>query len=139
MLIPLDTFLTPHAAKRFTKQHEYVIYDDQTNIGTFGITNHAQNSLGDVVFVELPTIGSVVKQGGENRSISRDTLFNAILQNKLAPLKVSRLLQISTHQSLVTSNPSTTSLTTSQACSTNLQKTMVSVVYTADTYLSYIS
>ncbi|TIB72265.1 hypothetical protein E3Q22_00597 [Wallemia mellicola] len=50
-------------AKRFTKQHEYVIYDDETNIGTIGITNHAQESLGDVVFVELPAPGSVVKQG----------------------------------------------------------------------------
>ncbi|EIM23004.1 hypothetical protein WALSEDRAFT_31655 [Wallemia mellicola CBS 633.66] len=51
------------ATKRFTKQHEYVIYDDETNIGTIGITNHAQESLGDVVFVELPAPGSVVKQG----------------------------------------------------------------------------
>ena len=51
-------------AQRFTKSHEYVKYDTDTNIGTIGITNHAQNSLGDVVFVELPSVGSVIRQAG---------------------------------------------------------------------------
>lgn len=39
---------------RFTTEHEWIAYDDQTNVGTIGITDHAQNSLGDVVFIELP-------------------------------------------------------------------------------------
>lgn len=34
-------------------------------MGTIGITNYAQKSLGDVVFVELPSEGSEVQQGGE--------------------------------------------------------------------------
>lgn len=50
---------------RYTAEHEWVRYDDATNMGTIGITDYAQKSLGDVVFVELPSEGSEVKQGGE--------------------------------------------------------------------------
>lgn len=55
----------PPAAKKYTEDHEAVIYDDATNTGTVTITNYAQSSLGDVVFVELPTVGTEVEQGGE--------------------------------------------------------------------------
>jgi len=37
--------------------------DDSTGIGTISITDHAQSVLGDVVFVELPKIGTQVAQG----------------------------------------------------------------------------
>ncbi len=39
----------------YTKDHEWVKVDGET--GTVGITDHAQNSLGDVVYVELPKVG----------------------------------------------------------------------------------
>jgi len=45
---------------RYTKDHEYIKYDDSTQIGLVHITDYAQESLGDVVFVELPTKGSKV-------------------------------------------------------------------------------
>ncbi|UZJ56575.1 hypothetical protein CBS101457_005895 [Exobasidium rhododendri] len=48
---------------RYTAEHEWVKFDDETNIGIIGITDYAQNSLGDVVYVELPSEGSEVKQG----------------------------------------------------------------------------
>ncbi|KAJ7225448.1 glycine cleavage H-protein-domain-containing protein [Mycena pura] len=51
--------------KRYTAEHEAVEYDDSTGIGTVRITHHAQSSLGDVVFVELPAVGSKVKQGDQ--------------------------------------------------------------------------
>ena len=35
------------------------------DVATVGITEHAQNALGDIVFVELPEIGRKVEQGGE--------------------------------------------------------------------------
>ena len=35
------------------------------DIGTVGISDHAQHALGDVVFVELPDVGKTFKQGGE--------------------------------------------------------------------------
>ncbi|KAF8328220.1 glycine cleavage H-protein, partial [Cantharellus anzutake] len=50
-------------AKKFTKEHEWVSFDSDTGIATISITNHAQNSLGDVVFVELPTAGEEIKAG----------------------------------------------------------------------------
>lgn len=40
-------------------------YDDETGLGTITITEHAQSSLGDVVFVELPALETEVAQGGE--------------------------------------------------------------------------
>ena len=51
------------STKKYTKDHEWIKLDG--DIATVGITNHAQESLGDIVFVELPPIGKVVKAGGE--------------------------------------------------------------------------
>jgi glycine cleavage system H protein len=44
---------------KYTKDHEWIKVDG--NIGTIGITDHAQGELGDVVFVELPTVGKSLK------------------------------------------------------------------------------
>jgi len=46
---------------RFTKDHEWVRLDGR--IATIGITDHAQQQLGDVVFVELPDVGREVESG----------------------------------------------------------------------------
>eukprot|EP01103_Thecamoeba_quadrilineata_P010685 TRINITY_DN2373_c0_g1_i1.p1 TRINITY_DN2373_c0_g1~~TRINITY_DN2373_c0_g1_i1.p1 ORF type:complete len:153 (-),score=33.93 TRINITY_DN2373_c0_g1_i1:139-597(-) len=48
----------------YTKSHEWISFDNDKKTGTIGITNHAQAALGDIVFVDLPSIGKVVKQGG---------------------------------------------------------------------------
>jgi glycine cleavage system H protein len=48
---------------RYTKDHEYVRLDG--DVATIGITEHAQEQLGDIVFVELPTLGKSVEQGAE--------------------------------------------------------------------------
>src|ERR687890_2446977 len=48
---------------RYTKDHEYIRLEGDT--GTVGITDYAQSQLGDVVFVELPTVGKAVAKGGE--------------------------------------------------------------------------
>jgi glycine cleavage system H protein len=39
----------------YTKDHEWIRVDE--NVGTIGITDHAQKELGDIVFVELPKVG----------------------------------------------------------------------------------
>lgn len=52
-------------AKRFSTDHEWVSFDSATNVGTVGITDYAQKALGDVVFVELPSVDSEVPHGGE--------------------------------------------------------------------------
>ena len=43
---------------KYSKDHEWVIVEN--GIATIGITNHAQEQLGDVVFVELPAVGKTV-------------------------------------------------------------------------------
>jgi glycine cleavage system H protein len=51
------------AETRYSKDHEWVRRDGDTV--TVGITDYAQNQLGDVVYVELPAVGRKVEQGGE--------------------------------------------------------------------------
>ena len=46
---------------KYTKEHEWLKVDGNT--GTIGITEHAQNSLGDIVFVELPKVGVEITAG----------------------------------------------------------------------------
>jgi glycine cleavage system H protein len=49
------------AELKYTKDHEWARIDG--NKVTVGITDHAQSALGDVVFVELPTVGRQLKKG----------------------------------------------------------------------------
>ncbi|MGH7483842.1 MAG: glycine cleavage system protein GcvH [Longimicrobiales bacterium] len=46
----------------YSEEHEYLKSTDQDGEYVVGITDYAQNELGDVVFVELPAAGSTVKQ-----------------------------------------------------------------------------
>ena len=46
---------------RYTKEHEWISVDGAT--GTVGITDYAQNSLGDIVFVDLPKVGDTLEAG----------------------------------------------------------------------------
>lgn len=48
---------------KFTSEHEYIRVDGDT--GIVGITHYAQEALGDIVFVELPSVGKVLKKGDE--------------------------------------------------------------------------
>lgn len=48
---------------KFTPDHEYIRVEGST--GVVGITNYAQEQLGDIVFVELPAVGKAVKKGDE--------------------------------------------------------------------------
>jgi glycine cleavage system H protein len=51
------------AELRYTGDHEWVREED--GIATVGITDYAQGELGDIVFLELPKVGSRVKAGAE--------------------------------------------------------------------------
>ena len=51
------------SATRYTKDHEWIRLDG--DVATVGITEHAQEQLGDIVYVELPEIGRKVGKGGE--------------------------------------------------------------------------
>jgi glycine cleavage system H protein len=59
---------------RYTKDHEWLRLEGE--VGVIGITDFAQDSLGDVVFVELPAVGAKLSQGAtfgvveSNKSVS---------------------------------------------------------------------
>jgi glycine cleavage system H protein len=46
--------------RRYTKEHEWVRVDD--GVGTVGVTDYAQDQLGDIVYLDLPAPGTAVKQ-----------------------------------------------------------------------------
>lgn len=52
---------------KYTKEHEWALFQD--NVITVGITDFAQSSLGDIVFVELPEVG---------RTLSKDEAFGVV-------------------------------------------------------------
>ena len=47
----------------FTKEHEWIRVEG--DVATVGITDFAQSQLGDIVFVEVPSAGTQVTQGGD--------------------------------------------------------------------------
>jgi glycine cleavage system H protein len=44
---------------RYTREHEWI----EVGAGKIGITDYAQNTLGDIVFVDLPKVGSTIEKG----------------------------------------------------------------------------
>ncbi len=46
---------------KYTEEHEWVLIEEE--IVTIGITDYAQDSLGDIVFVELPEVGAILEAG----------------------------------------------------------------------------
>ena len=53
--------MTIPADLKYTKEHEWVRIEG--DIATFGVTDHAQEALGDIVFVELPDVGRDIDAG----------------------------------------------------------------------------
>ena len=52
---------------KYTKEHEWIKADGKS--ATIGITHHAQESLGDIVFVDLPKVGSEITAGNAFGSV----------------------------------------------------------------------
>ncbi|KOC63404.1 Glycine cleavage system H protein, mitochondrial [Habropoda laboriosa] len=52
-----------NAEKLYTEKHEWIRIDGK--IGTVGISNYAQESLGDIVYAQLPEIGSMIEKEAE--------------------------------------------------------------------------
>ena len=48
---------------RYTKEHEWIRIEG--NVGVIGITDYAQKQLGDIVFVELPAVGTKFAKGAQ--------------------------------------------------------------------------
>ncbi len=49
--------------KKYSKEHEWISIENE--IAIIGITDHAQESLGDIVFIELPKVGRLVNTGDQ--------------------------------------------------------------------------
>ena len=49
--------------KKYSKDHEWIKIENE--IAIIGITDHAQESLGDIVFIELPKVGRLVNTGDQ--------------------------------------------------------------------------
>lgn len=47
----------------YTKRHEWIFVEDNKSVGTVGISEFAQEALGDIVYVELPSSGDTLDQG----------------------------------------------------------------------------
>ena len=53
---------------KFTEEHEWLL--DEDGIVTVGITGHAAEQLGDIVFIELPEVGAEVSIDVRGRSVA---------------------------------------------------------------------
>lgn len=60
--VPFRAFSSVVKDLKYVDSHEWAKVDG--NLATIGITDHAQDHLGDVVYVELPEVGANVSQGG---------------------------------------------------------------------------
>ena len=58
---PTETRMPYPAGYKYTKEHEWISVEGAT--GTVGITDYAQSSLGDIVFVDLPKVGDPLEAG----------------------------------------------------------------------------
>lgn len=88
--------------KRYTKEHEWVSLDG--DIVTVGITDHAQQQLGDVVFVELPELGREVTPG-EACAVVESVKAASDIYAPLAGKVVESNAEIADEPSLVNSDP----------------------------------
>jgi len=76
--------------RKYTKSHEWVKIDGTT--ATIGISNHAQEALGDITFVELPKKGSAARQGspcGVIESVKAASDLNSPLSGTVAEVNES--------------------------------------------------
>jgi glycine cleavage system H protein len=65
------------AETRYTKDHEWVRLEDDGTL-TVGITDHAQEALGDIVFVELPAVDREVVEGESIATVESTKAANDI-------------------------------------------------------------
>lgn len=50
---------------KFSESHEWIEVPSGSDVGAVGVSDHAQKELGEIVYVELPTVGKEVKAGAE--------------------------------------------------------------------------
>lgn len=92
---------------KYTATHEWVLQDsDDEDVFTMGVTDHAQQLLGDMVFVELPEVGDTVHTGDELgvvESVKAASDFYAPISGKIIAVNE----DLADSPSLVNSDPYT--------------------------------
>ncbi len=87
---------------KFTESHEWI--EVQNGLGIVGISNHAQNELGDIVYIELPLIGKSVK-AGEEVAVLESTKAAADVYSPATGVIEEVNSKLSDHPELVNSSP----------------------------------
>lgn len=87
---------------KYTESHEWIEVNDQ--VGTVGITDHAQRELGEIVYVELPKIGQEVNSG-EEAAVLESTKAAADIYTPVSGTVVAVNEQLIDHAKLVNSSP----------------------------------
>lgn len=78
---------------KFSESHEWIEVNAD-RIGTVGVSHYAQNSLGDIVYVELPQLGKEVK-AGEEAAVLESTKAAADVYSPVS----GKILEVNTHLS----------------------------------------
>nr|CAH7739885.1 unnamed protein product [Callosobruchus chinensis] len=76
-----------YAARLYTDKHEWVEVRDN-GIGIVGISDYAQQALGDVVYAQLPDINTVLKQKGKHICSTEKNPFSAVKNNMMVSLNI---------------------------------------------------
>lgn len=87
---------------KYTETHEWV--DINGEIGTVGITDYAQNELGDIVYVELPEVGKAV-DAGEEVVVLESTKAAADIYSPVSGVILEVNEQLNTSSELVNKSP----------------------------------
>lgn len=87
---------------RFTKQHEWILNSDEGAV--IGITDHAQEQLGDIVYVELPEVGDSFDEEAEFGSLeSVKAVAEVYMPVNGEVIEINELLE--DHPEMVNKNP----------------------------------
>ena len=87
---------------KFTKDHEWIRIEG--DVGTVGITQHAQEQLGELVFVEWPELGKSLAKGAPS-AVVESVKAASELYSPIAGEVVGTNLEVVTNPSLVNSDP----------------------------------
>lgn len=86
---------------RFSETHEWVRKDERGSV--VGVTDHAQNELGEIVFIELPKVGDVIK-AGDAVSVLESTKSAADIYTPVSGTILSVNAKLKENPSLINSN-----------------------------------
>lgn len=89
---------------KFTESHEWIEVMNGSDVATVGVSNYAQNELGEIVYVELPTVGKSLQAGAEV-AVLESTKAAADVYSPVSGQIVEVNKQLSTASDLVNKSP----------------------------------